>query len=96
MEYDEDNPIPNTNGRVIGIDLGLADFAITYDGDKTVLYANPKHLYKYQRKLAVKQRIAARKKKGVVVKIRLIKLQLGYTNKSAMSAQTIYTSCLER
>jgi len=64
MEYDGDNPTPNTDGRVIGIDLGIKDFAITYDGDKTSKYANPKHLDKYQKKLAVKQRIAARKEKG--------------------------------
>ncbi|NES17768.1 MAG: IS200/IS605 family element transposase accessory protein TnpB [Symploca sp. SIO3E6] len=64
MGYDGDNPRPNTDGRVIGIDLGIKDFAITYDGDKTSKYTNPKHLYKYQKKLAVKQRIAARKEKG--------------------------------
>ncbi|NEQ70162.1 MAG: IS200/IS605 family element transposase accessory protein TnpB [Symploca sp. SIO2D2] len=64
MEYDGDNPKPSTDGRVIGIDLGIKDFAITYDGDKTSKYANPKHLDKYQKKLAVKQRIAARKEKG--------------------------------
>ena len=64
MEYESDNPTPNTGGKVIGIDLGIKDFAITYDGDKTSKYANPKHLYKYQKRLAVKQRIAARKQKG--------------------------------
>ncbi|NES00187.1 MAG: IS200/IS605 family element transposase accessory protein TnpB [Symploca sp. SIO1B1] len=64
MEYDGDNPKPSTDGRVIGIDLGIKDFAITYDGDKTSKYANPKHLDKYQKKLALKQRIAARKEKG--------------------------------
>ena len=80
MEYDGDNPTPTdslhksgnppmqlsstTDGKVVGIDLGIKDFAITYDGDKTSKYANPKHLYKYQKRLAVKQRIAARKEKG--------------------------------
>ncbi|NER51143.1 MAG: transposase, partial [Symploca sp. SIO1A3] len=64
MEYDGDNPKPSTDGRVIGIDLGIKDFAITYDGDKTSKYANPKHLDKYQKKLALKQRIAARKEQG--------------------------------
>ena len=49
MEYDGDNPTPNTDGKVIGIDLGIKDFAITYDGDKTSKYVNPKHLYKYQK-----------------------------------------------
>ncbi|MEB3283526.1 MAG: RNA-guided endonuclease TnpB family protein [Lyngbya sp.] len=64
MEYEADNPTPNTDGKVVGIDLGIKDFAITYDGDRTSKYANPKHLYKYQKRLAVKQRIAARKEKG--------------------------------
>ncbi|NET54688.1 MAG: IS200/IS605 family element transposase accessory protein TnpB [Symploca sp. SIO2E6] len=64
MEYDGDNPTSSTEGKVIGIDLGIKDFAITYDGDKTSKYTNPKHLYKYQKRLAVKQRIAARKQKG--------------------------------
>ncbi|NEP24446.1 RNA-guided endonuclease TnpB family protein [Moorena sp. SIO3I6] len=50
--------------RVVGIDLGIKDFAITYDGEKTSKFSNPKHLAKYEKKLAKKQRIAARKKKG--------------------------------
>ena len=64
LEYDDDNPVPSTDGKVIGIDLGIKDFAITNDGEKTSKYANPKHLAKYEKKLAKKQRIAARKKKG--------------------------------
>ncbi|MDJ0796380.1 MAG: RNA-guided endonuclease TnpB family protein [Calothrix sp. MO_167.B12] len=64
MEYEDDNPTSSTDGKVIGIDLGIKDFAITYDGNKTSKYSNPKHLYKYQKRLAVKQRIAARKHKG--------------------------------
>ena len=64
LEYDDDNPTPSTDGKVIGIDLGIKDFAITNDGEKTSKYANPKHLAKYEKKLAKKQRIAARKKKG--------------------------------
>jgi putative transposase len=72
MEYEGDYPTPNTVGaarpkdlgKVVGIDLGIKDFAITYDGDKTSKYPNPRHLSKYEKKLAVKQRIAARKNKG--------------------------------
>ncbi len=64
MEYEIDNPTANKDGKVIGIDLGIKDFAITYNGDKISKYGNPKHLYKYQKTLAVKQRIAARKQKG--------------------------------
>lgn len=59
-----DDPASKNEGKVIGIDLGIKDFAITYDGEKVSKYHNPKHLSKYEKKLAVKQRIAARKKKG--------------------------------
>ncbi|WP_418904135.1 RNA-guided endonuclease InsQ/TnpB family protein [Moorena producens] len=64
MEYDSDGVQPSVKGKVIGIDLGIKDFAITYDGEKTSKFVNPKHLAKYEKKLAKKQRIAARKKKG--------------------------------
>ncbi|NET82812.1 MAG: IS200/IS605 family element transposase accessory protein TnpB [Moorea sp. SIO1F2] len=64
MEYESDEPKPSTNGKVIGIDLGIKDFAITYDGEKTSKFGNPKPINRYQKKLAKKQRIAARKKKG--------------------------------
>ncbi|WP_424096935.1 RNA-guided endonuclease InsQ/TnpB family protein [Moorena producens] len=64
MEYDSDVVKASIDGKVIGIDLGIKDFAITYDGEKTSKFGNPKHLAKSEKKLAKKQRIAARKKKG--------------------------------
>lgn len=64
MEYEGDYPASQNEGKVIGIDLGIKDFAITYDGGKISKYPNPKHLAKYEKKLAKKQRIAARKVKG--------------------------------
>jgi putative transposase len=64
MEYEGDYPESKNEGKVVGIDLGIKDFAITYDGEKVSKYPNPRHLSKYEKKLAVKQRIAARKKKG--------------------------------
>ncbi|MGH1395294.1 MAG: RNA-guided endonuclease InsQ/TnpB family protein [Trichormus sp.] len=64
MEYDCDCPESKNEGKVVGIDLGIKDFAITYDGSKVHKYSNPKYLSKYEKKLAVKQRIAARKNKG--------------------------------
>ncbi|NEP31958.1 MULTISPECIES: RNA-guided endonuclease TnpB family protein [Moorena] len=64
MEYESEDRQPSTEGKVIGIDLGIKDFAITYDGEKTSKFGNPKHLAKYEKKLAKKQRIAARKKKS--------------------------------
>ncbi|MBW4432560.1 MAG: transposase [Pelatocladus maniniholoensis HA4357-MV3] len=54
----------NDKDKIVGVDLGIKDFAITYDGEKVSKYPNPKHLAKYEKKLAKKQRIAARKVKG--------------------------------
>jgi putative transposase len=64
MEYEGDYPTSNSEGKVVSIDLGIKDFAITYDGEKVSKYPNPKHLAKYEKKLAKKQRITARKVKG--------------------------------
>ncbi|NET85793.1 MAG: IS200/IS605 family element transposase accessory protein TnpB [Moorea sp. SIO1F2] len=64
VEYESTEVKVSKEGNVIGIDLGIKDFAITYDGEKTSKFGNPKHLAKYEKKLAKKQRIAARKKKG--------------------------------
>ncbi len=63
MEYEGASVESCTSGKVIGIDLGIKDFAICYDGEKTSKFSNPKHLAKSEKKLAKKQRIAARKKK---------------------------------
>ena len=49
------------NEFAIGIDLGLADFAITSDGVK---YSNPRYLRKSLNKLAKEQRKLSRKKNG--------------------------------
>ncbi|VXD25898.1 transposase [Planktothrix serta PCC 8927] len=60
---DDGKEIPNssTNGKAIGIDLGLTHLAITSDGDK---YSNPKHFAKHQRNLKRKQQKLSRKQKG--------------------------------
>lgn len=50
----------NYSNKAIGIDLGIKDFAITSDGEKI---ENPRHLQKYENKLAKLQRQLARKKK---------------------------------
>ena len=47
--------------KVVGIDLGLKDFAITSDGEK---YSNPKYLKQSLRKLAQLQKELSRKTKG--------------------------------
>lgn len=53
---------PNTNAtKVVGIDVGLKDFAITSDGE---IVKNPKFLRKSEKKLKAAQRKLSRKTKG--------------------------------
>jgi len=61
--YDDgvDLPEQNSEGKAVGIDLGVKDFAITSDGSK---YGNPNHYRKYELKLAKKQKRLAKKQKG--------------------------------
>lgn len=49
----------------IGIDLGIADFAITTNSlGETAKYKNPKHLYQSEKKVKKAQRSLSRKQKG--------------------------------
>lgn len=52
--------LPST-GAVIGLDMGIKDFAISSDGDE---YENPKYLRKSEKKLKRLQRQLSRKTKG--------------------------------
>ena len=54
-------PSSATEGKAIGIDLGLTHFAITSEGSK---YDNPRWLSKYERNLKLKQQKLSRKQKG--------------------------------
>ena len=56
--------VSNTKENIIGIDLGIKDFAITHDGNKTSKYGNPRHLAKHQKNLKRKQQKLARKQLG--------------------------------
>ena len=51
----------DTNGKAIGVDLGLTHFAITSDGSK---FDNPRHLKKREKNLKRKQQNLSRKVKG--------------------------------
>ncbi len=53
-------PLPATE-KAVGIDLGIKSLLVTSDGESI---ANPKHLYRYEKKLARAQRKQAKKKKG--------------------------------
>jgi putative transposase len=57
----KEKPEKSANGKAVGIDLGLTEFAITSDGTK---HGNPNYYRKYQRKLARKQKELSRKQKG--------------------------------
>lgn len=54
-------PSVSTEGKAIGLDMGLTDFCLTSDGSK---YANPKWLEKHERNLTKKQQALSRKQKG--------------------------------
>ncbi|MGK7924805.1 MAG: RNA-guided endonuclease InsQ/TnpB family protein [Spirulina sp.] len=64
FESEGENPTSTTEGRVAGIDLGIKDFAIVNDGEKTAKYANPKHIAKHEKNLKRKQQKLSRKTKG--------------------------------
>lgn len=61
--FDDGKPdvIPTAEGKAVGIDLGLTDFAITSDGSK---FGNPRHLRQREQNLKRKQQKLSRKQKG--------------------------------
>ncbi|MBO3461670.1 transposase [Aetokthonos hydrillicola Thurmond2011] len=61
VEGTEDNV---EGDKIVGIDLGLKDFAIVHDGEKVEKFANPKHLKRHEKNLARKQKKHARKPSG--------------------------------
>jgi putative transposase len=61
FEVDGVDPVPFTEGKAIGIDLGINHFAVTSDGSK---FDNPRTLAKYEHNLKRKQRKLSRKQKG--------------------------------
>lgn len=64
FDTQQETPEVVVTGKVVGIDLGLKDFCITHDGEKTSKYENPRQLEKHEKNLARKQAQLARKKKG--------------------------------
>jgi putative transposase len=68
-----EKPESSSEGKAIGIDLGLIDFAVTSDGSK---FNNPKHLKKHEKNLKRKQRKLSRKKDKTTVKRRKAKRAL--------------------
>lgn len=54
-------PVSSSQGKAIGIDMGINYYAITSDGTK---HGNPKYYRKYEKKLAKRQKSLSRKQKG--------------------------------
>jgi putative transposase len=63
-EIEGDNPQAASEGKVVGVDLGLKHFAVVSNGSKVSKYDNPKHLAKHEKNLQRKQQKLARKQKG--------------------------------
>ena len=59
IDDDSSQSVASSDGKAIGIDLGLINFAVTSNGSK---YQNPKHLNKREKNLKRKQRKLSRKK----------------------------------
>jgi putative transposase len=57
----KEQPKPSTEGKAIGLDMGLTDFCITSDGSK---YANPRWIDKHERNLKIKQQALSRKQES--------------------------------
>jgi putative transposase len=61
FEDGKPNPDSSTEGKAVGVDLGLTDFAVTSDGSK---FNNPRWIAKHERNLKRKQQDLSRKQKG--------------------------------
>ena len=57
----KDLPKPSSNGKAIGIDVGVTDIAVTSDGEK---FSNPRWMAKHEKNRVRKERKLARKRKG--------------------------------
>jgi putative transposase len=61
LEDGKEPPRQSTEGKAIGLDMGLTDFCISSDGSK---YANPRWINKHERNLKIKQQALSRKREG--------------------------------
>ena len=73
LDDKSEKPESSSEGKAIGVDLGLIDFAVTSDGSK---FTNPKHLKKHEQNLKRKQRKLSRKRDKTTNKRRKAKLAL--------------------
>ena len=61
LQVEEEHPVPENTGPVVGIDLGIKSLATLSDGE---VIPNPRHLKRRLKKLKRLQRMVSRRKKG--------------------------------
>ncbi|MGO8946539.1 MAG: RNA-guided endonuclease InsQ/TnpB family protein, partial [Ktedonobacterales bacterium] len=61
LQVEEEHPVPENTGPVVGIDLGIKHLATLSDG---TVVPNPRHLKRRLKKLKRLQRVVSRRKKG--------------------------------
>lgn len=61
LEDEKEQPSLSTEGKAIGVDVGLTHVCITSDGSK---FDNPRFFKKYEKNLKIKQQQLSRKQKG--------------------------------
>jgi len=88
-----EKPEPNSDGKAIGIDLGLTDFAVTSDGSK---YQNPRHLKSHEKNLKRKQRKLSRKKDKATNKRKKAKKALARVHSKISRVRSDYLHKLSR
>jgi putative transposase len=88
-----EKPESSSEGKAIGIDLGLTDFAVTSDGSK---YHNPRHLKKHEKNLKRKQRKLSRKKDKTTNKRRKAKKALARVHSKIARVREDYLHKLSR
>jgi putative transposase len=93
MDDGIEKPESNSEGKAIGIDLGLTDFAVTSDGSK---YQNPRHLKKHEKNLKRKQRKLSRKKDKTTNRRRKAKKALARVHSKIARVREDYLHKLSR
>lgn len=88
-----EKPESSREGKAIGIDLGLTDFAVTSDGSK---FHNPRHLKKHEKNLKRKQRKLSRKKDKTTNKRRKAKKALARVHSKITRVREDYLHKLSR
>jgi putative transposase len=88
-----EKPEVSSDGKAIGLDLGLIDFVVTSDGSK---YQNPRHLKKHERNLKRKQRKLSRKKDKPTNKRRKAKLAVAKVHSKIARVRSDFLHKLSR